>query len=132
MVQWIKLNQNNSFVNWMRLPLLCEISGAIHLVLVGLMAGSLAGRSNTGGLKNLKFSTDRTVRIFIVFNEGTLLRNQCISVGFSGKAYCEASCEGTKNGTPCFFMSIPTIIDIIEIGNGSRELIRFYVKNMSL
>ena len=42
MVQWINLNRNNSFVNRMRLPLLCEKSGAILLVLVGLMAGRLA------------------------------------------------------------------------------------------
>ena len=28
-----------SYVNWTRLPLLCEKSGAIPLLLVGLMAG---------------------------------------------------------------------------------------------
>ena len=39
MAQWINLHRNNTFVNRMRLPLLCEKSGAILLVLVGLMAG---------------------------------------------------------------------------------------------
>ena len=42
MAQWTNLNQNNSFINLQRLPLLCGISGAVHLVLVGLMAGWLA------------------------------------------------------------------------------------------
>ena len=39
MVEWMNLHQNNSFVNWMPLPLLCEKSGAMLLVLVGLTAG---------------------------------------------------------------------------------------------
>ena len=40
MAQWMNLHQNDSFVNQTRLPLLCEKSGAILLVLVGLMTGS--------------------------------------------------------------------------------------------
>ena len=43
MAQWTNLNQNNSYVDPWRLPLLCGISGALHLVLVDLMAGRLAG-----------------------------------------------------------------------------------------
>ena len=39
MAQWMNLHRNNSFVNWTRLPLLCEKFGAILLVLVNLMAG---------------------------------------------------------------------------------------------
>ena len=39
-VQWMNLQQNSSFINRTRFPLLCERSGAILLVLVGLMAGS--------------------------------------------------------------------------------------------
>ena len=35
------------FINWTRLPLLCEKSGAILPVLVGLTAGRLAVRQNT-------------------------------------------------------------------------------------
>ena len=38
---------NNSFVNRTQLPLLCEKSGAILLVLVGLTAGSPAVGRNT-------------------------------------------------------------------------------------
>ena len=51
MAQWTNLNWNNSFINPRRLPLLCEISGAVYLVLVGLMAGWLAGRQNLGKFK---------------------------------------------------------------------------------
>ena len=42
--QWINLHWNKIFVDWTRLPLLCEKSGAILLVLVGLTAAWQAGR----------------------------------------------------------------------------------------
>ena len=38
-VQWMNLQRNSSFVNQTQFPLLCEKSGAILLVLVGLTAG---------------------------------------------------------------------------------------------
>ena len=45
MAQWVNHLQNNIFVNPLPLPLLCEISGALHLAQPGLMAGRLvAGR----------------------------------------------------------------------------------------
>ena len=44
MVQWVNRLQNNIFVNPPPLPLSCEISGALHLVQLGLTAGRLAGR----------------------------------------------------------------------------------------
>ena len=43
MAKWTNLHWNISFVNRMQLPLLCEKSGAILLVLVGLPAGRQAG-----------------------------------------------------------------------------------------
>ena len=43
MAQWVNRLRNNIFVNAPPLPLLCEISGALHLVQPGLMAGWLAG-----------------------------------------------------------------------------------------
>ena len=43
MAQWVNRLQNNIFVNTLPLPLLCEISGALHLAQPGLMAGWLAG-----------------------------------------------------------------------------------------
>ena len=44
MAQWVNRLWNNIFVNAPPLPLLCEISGALHLAQRGLMAGWLAGR----------------------------------------------------------------------------------------
>ena len=44
MAQWVNRLWNNTFVNLPPLPLLCEISGALHLVQPGLTAGWLAGR----------------------------------------------------------------------------------------
>ena len=43
MAQWVNHLQNNIFVNLPPLPLLCEISEALHLAQSGLMAGWLAG-----------------------------------------------------------------------------------------
>ena len=40
MAQWENCLWNNIFVNAPPLPLLCEISGALHLAQPGLMAGS--------------------------------------------------------------------------------------------
>ena len=39
MSQWINILLNNSFVNLMQLPLLCEKTGAIALAQPGLTAG---------------------------------------------------------------------------------------------
>ena len=39
MVQWVNRLRNNIFVNPLPLPLLCEISGPLHLVQPDLMAG---------------------------------------------------------------------------------------------
>ena len=39
MAQWVNHLQNNIFVNLPPLPLLCEISGALHLAQPGLTAG---------------------------------------------------------------------------------------------
>ena len=56
----------------MQLPLLCEKSGDMLLVLVGLIAGWQAGWQ-LDQLLNTKFSTDCTVRIFMEFNKAMLL-----------------------------------------------------------
>ena len=44
MAQWVNRLRNNIFVNLPSLPLLCEISGALHLAQPGLTAGRQAGR----------------------------------------------------------------------------------------
>ena len=43
MAQWVNRLRNNIFVNPPPLPLLCEISGALHLAQPGLTAGWQAG-----------------------------------------------------------------------------------------
>ena len=50
MAQWVNRIWNHIFVNPPPLPLLCEISGALHLAQPGLTAGWQAGwrRRNTG------------------------------------------------------------------------------------
>ena len=51
MAQWVNRLRNNIFVNPPPLPLLCEISGALHIAQPGLtagrQAGGQAGRRNT-------------------------------------------------------------------------------------
>ena len=54
MAQWVNRLRNNIFVNPPPLPLLCEISGALHLAQPGLTAGRLAGRQNTGEFRNFQ------------------------------------------------------------------------------
>ena len=46
--------RNNIFVNPPPLPLLCEISGAVHLVQPGLMAGWLAEEIQVNQLRNFQ------------------------------------------------------------------------------
>ena len=63
MAQWMNLHWNNSFVNRMELASLCEKSGAILLVLVGLTTGKQSDEILVDE-NFLKFSTDDIVRIF--------------------------------------------------------------------
>ena len=42
MARWVNRLRNKIFVNPLPIPLLCEISGALHLAQPGLMAGRLA------------------------------------------------------------------------------------------
>ena len=58
MVQWVNRLRNNIFVNTPPLPLLCEISGALHAPSTtqsyGRQTGWLAGRRNTGEFQNFQ------------------------------------------------------------------------------
>ena len=58
MAQWVNRLRNKIFINPLPLPLLCEISGALHLAQLGLTAGRqagwLAGRRNTGEFRNFQ------------------------------------------------------------------------------
>ena len=54
MAQWINVFWNNSFVNLIRLPLLCRNSRAVALVEPGLTAGWQADRQNAGKFQIFK------------------------------------------------------------------------------
>jgi len=57
----------------MQLPFLCEKTGAIALMLLGLTVGRLAGRQNSAKLKkNLNYISDKIFK-FLLFNKGTVL-----------------------------------------------------------
>ena len=61
MVQWVNSLRNNSFVNATGLPLLCLISGAVHLAQPGLMLGRQAGQL-TGWLADWQTKSRRFSR----------------------------------------------------------------------
>ena len=85
MAQWVNRLRNKIFVKPPPLPLLCEISGALHLAQPSLTAGRLADEIQVNfkifnvGCRS-KYSTCRFV------NQGTasLQPYQCIPAGFFG------------------------------------------------
>ena len=87
MAQWVNRLRNNIFVNAQPLPLLYEISGALHLARPGLTAGWLAVRRNTGEFRNFQsLAVGRNILLVVSFNQGTasLQPYQCIPAGFFG------------------------------------------------
>ena len=48
-------SSEQQFINWTRLPSLCENSGVVPLVLVGLMAGNPASRQSDEILVDFDF-----------------------------------------------------------------------------
>ena len=88
MAQWVNRLRNNIFVNAPPLPLLCEISGALHLAQPGLTAGRLSVRQTKYRLisKFSKLAVGLSIQLVISFNLGTasLQPYQCIPVGFFG------------------------------------------------
>ena len=67
MAQWVNRLRNKIFVNAPPLPLLCEISGALHLAQPGLTAGWLAGR--LAGWQAVRLSDEIQVN-FEIFKVG--------------------------------------------------------------
>ena len=89
MAQWVNRLRNKIFVNPPPLPLLCEISGALHLAQPGLTAGRQAGRQADEIQVNFeifkvgcrsKYSTCR----FVNLGTASLQPHQCIPAGFFG------------------------------------------------
>ena len=81
MAQWVNRLRNNIFVNVPPLPLLCEISGALHLVQPGLTAGWLAGR--------LSDEIQVNFEIFKVGCRSKYSLTNAFQLVFLGKAYCK-------------------------------------------
>ena len=117
MAQWINLHRNNIFVYWTRLPLLCENSGGvILLVLVSLttawQAGRLAVRRNKGRFE--KFWNPLLIAWLGILRCFTKVQCYCsvtnvFQLFFRVKHIVRRVVEARKSGTPCFFASIPTI-----------------------
>ena len=55
MAQWINFLWNSSFVNATRLPLLCEKTGVLAIVELGLTTGRPLGRQNCCKVRKFKF-----------------------------------------------------------------------------
>ena len=70
MAQWMNIHQDNSFLNQMRLPLFCEISGAVHLALVYARWQTDEIQVNFENFR-IRYSTDCDIRLFASFNKGT-------------------------------------------------------------
>ena len=70
MAQWVNRLQNNIFVNPPPLPLLCEISGAVHLAQPGLMAGWQADEIQVN-FEIFKVGCGRNIRFVTSFKQGT-------------------------------------------------------------
>ena len=113
MTQWINLHRNNIFVNRTRLPLLRENSGAILLVLVGLTAAWQASRQSDEIREDLKkFWNPLLIALLGILWHFTKIQCYCsvtnvLQSFFSGKAYCEACCGGTKKWDAMFFRVDP-------------------------
>jgi len=70
MAQWINLFWYNSCVNRWQLPLLCEKTGAIALVLPDLrQAGRQAGRWNSAKFRTLKLYNGQNIWVFLALDK---------------------------------------------------------------
>ena len=120
MAQWVNRLWYNIFVNPLPLPLLCEISGALHLVQPGLTAGSQAGRQS--GSQAGRQSDEMQVNFEIfktnctpkhsTFRCTVSFKNfEIISIPgiFSSKVYCKVVFKVQKFTKPYDFLPIPTI-----------------------
>ena len=94
MAQWVNRLRNNIFANPPPLPLLCEISGALHLAQPGLMAGWPSVRPADEVQVNFKIfkvgcrSKYSLVASLTKVQHHFSLTNALQPV-FSGKAYCK-------------------------------------------
>ena len=100
MAQWINLNRNNSFVNRMRLPLLCSHTPSATAGRQAVwQAVRQAGRPNTVRFENFL----NCLPIALLGFSRILTKERCdhrvtnvFRSFFPGKMYCVACCGGMK------------------------------------
>ena len=73
MVHSTNLNRNNIIVNLQQLPLLCENSRAVHLVLVGLVVGWMAGWLAYKILVNFKIFKIKIFDFWLLFTKHSIV-----------------------------------------------------------
>ena len=93
MAQWVNRLRNNIFVNPPPLPLLCEISGALHLAQPGLTAGRQAGWLADKIQVNFEIFKIVYVKIFNLLLHLTKVQHHysltnAFKLVFSDKTYC--------------------------------------------
>ena len=86
MAQWVNYLWNNIFVNPLPLPLLCEISGVLHLAQPGLMAGKQADEIQVNFEVFKVEIFDLLLRLTKVQHHYSL--TNAFQPVFLGKAYC--------------------------------------------
>ena len=93
MAQWVNRLRNKIFVNPPPLPLLCEISGALHLAQPGLTAGRQAVRQTKYRRisKFSKLAVGRNIRVVASLTkvQHHFSLTNAFQPVFSGKAYCK-------------------------------------------
>ena len=67
MTQWVNHLWNNIFVNLLPLPLLCEISGALHLMQLGRQVAD----EMQVNFEILKLTVHQNIPLFPSFSQGT-------------------------------------------------------------
>ena len=101
MAQWVNRLRNNIFVNPPPLPLLCEISGALHLAQPGLTAGRQAVHPSVCPADEIqvnfefsKLAVGRNIRLVASLTkvQHHFSLTNAFQPVFSGKAYCKVDC----------------------------------------
>ena len=90
MAQWVNRLWNNIFVNPPPLPLLCEISRALHLAQSGLTADRQTDEIQVN-FEIFKISC-RSKYSTCCLGTASLQPYQCIQAGFLDKTYCKVDC----------------------------------------
>ena len=123
MAQWVNRLRNKIFVNPPPLPLLCEISGALHLAQPGLTAGRQADEIQVNS-KFSKLAVGQNIRLIVSFNQGTasLQPYQCIPAGFFWiKPIARLILKREIFPKPYNFLPIPTIKYICMLNKNIKK-----------